>query len=112
MVNNFWNHKYLTDRLRWTAENYGIKLELISERGTSSRCPWCGSKEIVRRGRLFKCKNCGMEAHRDVVGALNISLVHQGGGGVNRVMARPEDVPRTAHPQRITCLQAGECQVN
>lgn len=90
MTHNFWSHRYITDRLKWTAENYGMKLELINERGTSSQCPWCNSKNIVRRGRLFKCKSCGVEAHRDVVGALNISLVHRSEGDVNRVMAHPQ----------------------
>jgi putative transposase len=93
MVHNFWSHRYLTDRLRWTAENFGIKVRLDDEHGSSSRCPWCGSEEYVRRGRLFKCKYCGIEAHRDVVGALNIGLVHSRGGGVNRVMAHPVVVP-------------------
>jgi len=42
MIHNFWSHKYLVDRLKWTAENYGIDLKLIDERGTSSKCPRCG----------------------------------------------------------------------
>ncbi len=99
MVHNYWSHKYLIDRIRWTAENYGMDIELIDERGTSSRCPRCGSEEKVRRGRLYKCKNCGLEAHRDAVGALNISFVYQGRtneptdrGSINRVMAHPEVV--------------------
>lgn len=93
MVHNFWNHSYITDRLRWTAENLGIKANLVDEGGTSSRCPWCGHTRFARRGRLYKCLSCGVEAHRDVVGALNISLVHGGSylpeGGINRVMAHP-----------------------
>lgn len=94
MVNNFWSHKYIADRLMWTAENYGIKVLFIDERGSSSRCPWCTSRKVVRRGRLFKCRNCKREAHRDVVGSLNIGLVHGTKqfreGDSNRVMAHPE----------------------
>jgi len=94
MINNFWSHKYLIDRLMWTAENYGIVVKLVNERGTSSICPKCRSDDIVRRGRLFKCKNCGLEAHRDVVGAFNIGFVYGNlhEGGSNRVMAHPEVV--------------------
>ncbi len=95
MIHNFWSHKYLIDRIRWTAENYGIELELIDERGTSSECPKCNSKEVIKRGRLFKCKECGMEGHRDAVGAINIGLA-QGlelpAEVINRAMARPEMV--------------------
>ncbi|MFX1520300.1 MAG: RNA-guided endonuclease TnpB family protein [Promethearchaeota archaeon] len=94
MVNNFWNHRYLADRLTWTAENYDITVIFIDERGSSSRCPWCSSGKVIRRGRLFKCRDCRREAHRDAVGSLNIGLVHGSKqfreGDSNRVMAHPE----------------------
>jgi len=69
------------------------------ERGTSSKCPRCGSSRAIKRGRLFRCKECRLEAHRDAVGAVNISLVWQGRtmeptvrGSNNWVMAHPEVV--------------------
>jgi len=91
MVHNFWSHRYLVQRIREVAEEYGISVETVNERGTSSRCPWCGSGEVVKRGRLLKCKRCGIEAHRDVAGALNIGAVHKG-GHVNGVVAHPLEV--------------------
>ncbi len=75
IVHNFFSYRYIIERLKITAENFGIKVKLVDERNTSSRCPWCGSGKFVRRGRLFKCLNCGIEAHRDVVDVLNIALV-------------------------------------
>ncbi|RLG58246.1 MAG: hypothetical protein DRN88_01240 [Candidatus Hydrothermarchaeota archaeon] len=33
----------------------------------------CGSKSAVKRRRPFKCL-CGLEAHRDAVGCVNIGL--------------------------------------
>ena len=47
-----------------------------------------GSGEVRQ---LVKCKACGIEAHRDVAGALNIGAVHSG-GHANWVMAHPLDV--------------------
>jgi len=91
MVHNFWSHRYLLRRIREVAEEYGISVETVNERGTSSKCPWCGSEEVVKRGRLLKCKECRIEAHRDVAGALNIGAVHNG-GHVNGVMAHPLEV--------------------
>jgi len=91
MINNFWSHKYLIDRLTYTAENYGISVKLVDERGTSSVCPKCNSKSIIKRGRLFKCKSCKFEAHRDAVGAINISIAQNGQCG-NWLMAQPEVV--------------------
>jgi len=91
MVHNFWSHRYLLKRIREVSEEYGIRVEVVNERGTSSRCPWCGSGEVVKRGRLLKCKQCGIEAHRDVAGALNIGAVYNG-GHINWVMAHPLEV--------------------
>ncbi len=87
MVHNFWSFRYIVERLRTTAENFGIKVKLVRENGTSSRCPWCGSKNVRKHKRLFKCLSCGIEAHRDVVGVLNIARLH--GDGFNGVLAHP-----------------------
>jgi len=73
IVNNFWSPRYITERLRTTAENYGIKVRLIDESNTSSYCPICGAKgRRVYRG-LFYCKRCNRYMNADVVGALNIA---------------------------------------
>ena len=73
IVNNFWSYHYITDRLKITAENHGIKVRLIDESNTSSCCPICGVRgSRVYRG-LFYCKRCGKEMNADVVGALNIA---------------------------------------
>jgi len=92
MIHLFWSHRYLVTRIKEKAEEYSITVREIDERGTSSVCPRCGSKRIVRKGRLFKCVQCALEAHRDVVGCVNIGLA-QGellsAGVVNRAVARP-----------------------
>ncbi|MFQ5818689.1 MAG: RNA-guided endonuclease InsQ/TnpB family protein [Candidatus Heimdallarchaeota archaeon] len=74
LIHNFWSHGYLMRHLEEKAEEYGLTIQLVNERGTSSRCPRCRSTRIVLRGRLFKCKNCRLEAHRDAIGAINIGL--------------------------------------
>jgi putative transposase len=73
MVHNYWSHKYVTDRLKWTAEEYGMKLETVSEAYTSQTCPRCGSRHSLHVLRRFHCLDCGLEAHRDAVGVLNIA---------------------------------------
>lgn len=94
MVHNFWSFGYIADRLKTAAENFGIKVKFVKENYTSSVCPRCGSKNTVKRKRLFKCLNCGLEAHRDVVGVLNIARLSS--GGFNGGLALPE-LPRV-HP--------------
>ncbi|WP_144060538.1 RNA-guided endonuclease InsQ/TnpB family protein [Archaeoglobus sulfaticallidus] len=87
MIHNFWSFGYIMERLRTTAENFGIKVKPVDEAYTSSECPWCHSKNVKKHKRLFKCLNCGVKAHRDVVGVLNIALLH--GEGFNGVLAHP-----------------------
>jgi len=73
IINNFWSHRYITDRIKITAENYGIRLTLIDESNTSSYCPICGVRgSRIYRG-LFYCKRCNKYMNADVVGALNIA---------------------------------------
>jgi len=101
IIHNFWSFRYIIERLKTTAENFGIKVRVVKESYTSSRCPWCGSEKVRKHKRLFKCLSCGIEAHRDVVGALNIALLH--GEGFNRVLAHPVYV----HYRTYTNLPAG-----
>jgi putative transposase len=87
MVHNYWSHKYVVERLRWTAEEYGINVETICEAYTSQTCPRCGSRNTRRILRGFKCLDCGLEAHRDAVGVINIAA--RCGGYAVRPMAWP-----------------------
>ena len=73
MVHNYWSHKYVADRLKLTAEEYGMKIRTVSEAYTSQTCPRCGSRHSLRVLRRFHCLDCGLEAHRDAVGVLNIA---------------------------------------
>ncbi|HDJ89540.1 MAG TPA: hypothetical protein ENG40_02470 [Thermoprotei archaeon] len=73
IINNFWSHKYIVDRLKTTAENYGLKLTLVNEHNTSSYCPICGANSRrIYRG-LFYCPRCSRYMNADVVGCLNIA---------------------------------------
>jgi IS605 OrfB family transposase len=58
----------------------GIEVATVEERGTSSTCPRCESKVSKPKGRNFVCRNCGLGAHRDLVGAINIASRSPRGG--------------------------------
>jgi putative transposase len=109
MVHNYWSHKHVADRLKWTAQEYGIKVERISEAYTSQTCPRCHSRHSLRVLRGFRCLDCGLEAHRDAVGVLNIAarcgeyavrpmawpmLLHWDGCGWNRNNGMPTQEKR------------------
>ena len=87
MIHNFWSFNYIVQRLKHTAQEYGIRVKEVSEYKTSSRCIRCGSENIESKGRLFKCLNCELEANRDAIGVLNMANLH--GGTAIRVMTQP-----------------------
>jgi putative transposase len=75
MLNNFWSFSYIYERLRITAENYGIKMRKKREERTSKTCCLCGEEH--RGGRryrgLYICKEHGVPINADVNGVANIS---------------------------------------
>ena len=95
MINNFWSFAYIVRRIKDKAEEYGINVKEVSEYKTSSICIRCNSSYIVKRGRLFRCLNCRLEAHRDAIGVLNIAYnnnmtnLHNNEGIAIRVMTHP-----------------------
>jgi len=88
MIHNFWSFSWIVQRLKEKAEEYGIEVVEVSEYRTSSICPRCSSDRVVKRGRLFKCLNCGLEAHRDAVGVVNMGTLYNGGMPIG-VVAHP-----------------------
>lgn len=65
-THNFWAHRRFIDRLKDTAEEYGITVEERDEAWTSQECPECGEREkTIRHGDSLWCP-CGFEAHADL----------------------------------------------
>ena len=87
MIHNFWSFNYIIQRFKDVAEEYGVKVKEVSERKTSSICVRCSSENYERKGRLFKCISCGLEANRDAIGVLNIANLY--GGTAIRVLTHP-----------------------
>jgi len=77
-----WAPGHLIGILADKAAAAGIRTEIVNERGTSSTCPApdCGRRVPKPAGRNFKCPHCGLEGHRDLVGAANIAARGSGGG--------------------------------
>jgi IS605 OrfB family transposase len=74
-----WRRTHLLQALRDKAELAGIVVRLVDERGTSSTCPACRRRVPKPKGRRFHCPYCGLQRHRDLVGAHNIAA--KAGGG-------------------------------
>jgi IS605 OrfB family transposase len=78
-----WRRTHLLQALRDKAEQAGMVVRLVDERGTSSTCPACRRRAPKPTGRQFRCPTCGFQGHRDLVGATNIAA--KAGGGPTRV---------------------------
>ena len=66
-----WAFRQFIEKVTYKADRYGMTVCEIGEAHTSSTCPSCGAK-VSPNDRVFRCSDCGFEAHRDHVGAVNI----------------------------------------
>jgi putative transposase len=66
-----WNHGKVRHYVQYKAEAEGIAVQLENEAYTTQTCPHC-SQRHKPRGRTYRCPSCGFQAHRDVVGQINI----------------------------------------
>jgi len=97
-----WSHgkvrQYITDK----AQAQGISVELVDEHDTSKTCPRCG-RQHTPRGRVFRCPHpaCGLVAHRDAVGAVNI-LSRKVHGKLAKIAPLPLAVTTYRHPAWVS----------
>jgi putative transposase len=66
-THNFWAFRRFVDRLKHTAEEYGLSVEERSEAWTSQECPQCGSTERTTRHKDTLTCECGFDGHADLV---------------------------------------------
>jgi IS605 OrfB family transposase len=78
-----WRRTHLVQALQDKAEQAGIVVRLVDERGTSSTCPACHRQVPKPSGRRLRCPHCRFFGHRDLVGAANIAA--KAGGGPTSV---------------------------
>ncbi|HDH44992.1 MAG TPA: transposase [Thermococcus sp.] len=69
-----WSFRKLQSIIKYKAKLKGVRVVFVNPAHTSSLCPICGEKLSPNGHRVLKCKKCGFEADRDVVGSWNICL--------------------------------------
>ncbi|MDR2695620.1 MAG: transposase [Deltaproteobacteria bacterium] len=57
--------------ITYKARRAGMAVALVGEAHSSQTCPKCGSRNKTST-RNYRCRACGLEYHRDGVGAVNI----------------------------------------
>ena len=86
-LHNFWAFRAFIDRLSYTAEEYGITVEVRTEAWTSQTCPNCGSTEDTTRHQDTLTCSCGFEGHADLTASE--TFLRRQETDVPRPMARP-----------------------
>jgi len=90
--NHVWTYRYLLRRIAEVAEEYGIDVIYVDEKGTSSRCPLHGDGCGIRVYRgLFKCTTMNKVFNADLAAAYNILMA-----------------PVTPEPRRGVGVMAGD----
>jgi IS605 OrfB family transposase len=115
-----WRRTHLLQALQDKAEQAGMVVRLVDERGTSSTCPACRRRVPKPTGRRFNCPHCRFQGHRDLVGAHNLAAKAGGGptsAGVavlvehrraGRVPARRDRRRHLQDWRRRSCLASGD----
>jgi putative transposase len=94
-----WNHGKIRAYVEYKAAAEGMVVELVDEHLSTKTCPHCGHRHKPG-GRVYRCPACGFQAHRDVVGQINI-LSRFLEGDVGRLPAPSEVKHRIPHNLRV-----------
>jgi putative transposase len=107
-----WTYGYLLRRIREVAEEYGIRVIYVDEKGTSTRCPLHGDGCGIRVYRgLFRCTRLNKIYNADIAAARNI-LRMQITEGVNNSRAPKRGGGNGRRPGQGLNLQKGGCSPN
>jgi transposase len=72
-IHNFWGFDAASRILQAALERQGMLVKRVGERGSSSTCPACGSKSVMRKPRhVLACRDCDCRIHSDQAGSRNI----------------------------------------
>ena len=69
------SYRRLEHWIDWQCEKNGVPIIVVEPRGTSTKCPICGSRLIENSYRNLKCPKCGFKADRDTAAVMNIERI-------------------------------------
>ncbi|WP_436344058.1 RNA-guided endonuclease InsQ/TnpB family protein [Natronorubrum sp. FCH18a] len=105
-THQFWAHGRFRRRLREVLDGeYSIRVREVAECGSSSTCPRCRGRTVVRRGDAFQCSDCGFEGHADLVASENLLADNVDEDGPMARPAAPRQNRRGDGHRSVPCLE-------
>jgi putative transposase len=95
-----WSHGKTREYITYKAQAAGIVVELIDEHDTSKTCPRC-EHQYKPTGRVYRCPRCGLVAHRDAVGSVNI-LSRKIHGKLAKILPPPLHATKYRYPSLVS----------
>ena len=94
-----WFYRRTQFCVEYEARERGLEVARVNPRGTSSKCPRCGSRLVEDRYRTLRCSKCDFTGDRDVVATINLyrkftsKYSRCGGLGVPPNAPKPGEAP-------------------
>jgi putative transposase len=95
-----WFYRRLQFCIEYEARERDLEIVKIDPRGTSSKCPICGSRLVEEEYRVLRCRKCDFIGDRDVIATINLYkkyiFKHSrcGVSGVALNASKPDENPR------------------
>jgi putative transposase len=67
-----WFYRRIQFCIEYEAKERNLEVIKINPKGTSSKCPRCGSKLVGNGNRVLKCRKCSFIGDRDVAATINL----------------------------------------
>jgi putative transposase len=67
-----WFYRRIQFCIEYEARERDLEAIKINPKGTSSKCPRCGSKLIENENRVLRCRKCSFTGDRDVIATINL----------------------------------------
>jgi putative transposase len=102
-----WSHGKTREYITYKVKAEGILVELIDEHDTSKTCPRC-ERKYKPKGRVYRCPGCGLVAHPDAVGSVNI-LSRKKHGQLATLLPPPLHATKYRYPALVS-TQPGQAK--
>ena len=67
-----WFYRRMQFCVEYEARERGLEVARVNPRGTSSKCPKCGSRLVDDGHRTLRCSICGFTGDRDMIATVNL----------------------------------------